>query len=355
MNTKYDDMKDENQDKEFKLLGNAEWEMSPSQKMMCMFPEDNGSQPPQQPKRHRWVWWLLAVVLVIVLIVIGVVLGSSLSSEENESLVDKVLASRPVQTPEDVKEWLIQSEQNSCVYETRYTVECRYDSALCSMRTDTVDTLRVLIGQRSYTAIKEVKANELPVRIFYPLNATPHLDVGLHCLNDTINNILFFQAADVRADNGGIVGAFVKQGKPLSWGLSKKGYCAILENEVTIGVAENSPLFEKATEMGGDFFRQYPLVDNGVMVENSLELLSLRRALCELEGRIVAVESTEVATLDNFARTLVSLGVKNAIYLTGGVARGWYIPESGVGERLGIWNSLGYKNTSFIIWSPNGM
>lgn len=62
--------------------------------------------------------------------------------------------------------------------------------------------------------------------------------------------ILATQAADVRADNGKIVGAFVVKGKPYSWGLS------------------NSPLFEEATEKGGYFFRQYPLVDKGVLVGN---------------------------------------------------------------------------------------
>lgn len=93
----------------------------------------------------------------------------------------------------------------------------------------------------------------IPLRIYLPLNATPHIEVGYQAVRDTARYILFFQAADVRADNGKIVGAFVRQGKPLSWGLSKQGYCAIIEGEVTIGVAANSPLFEEATERGGDF------------------------------------------------------------------------------------------------------
>lgn len=44
-------------------------------------------------------------------------------------------------------------------------------------------------------------------------------------------------------------------------------YCGVIDGKLTVGVADNSPLFEEATEKGGYFFRQYPLVDNGVLVE----------------------------------------------------------------------------------------
>lgn len=33
---------------------------------------------------------------------------------------------------------------------------------------------------------------------------------------------------------------------------------------MTVGVDDNSPLFEEATEKGGYFFRQFPLVDNAI-------------------------------------------------------------------------------------------
>ena len=45
----------------------------------------------------------------------------------------------------------------------------------------------------------------------------------------------------------------------------------MIDGKVTIGVAENSSLFEEATEKGGYFFRQYPLVDKGTLVENELK------------------------------------------------------------------------------------
>ena len=86
----------------------------------------------------------------------------------------------------------------------------------------------------------------------------PELIVGVLDIHDK-SIILTTQAADFRADNGKISGAYVVKGKPLSWGLSKKGYSGIIDRKITVGVADNSPLFEEATEKGGFFLRQYPL------------------------------------------------------------------------------------------------
>ena len=131
----------------------------------------------------------------------------------------------------------------------------------------------------SCTIVTDTLIDTLHLRIFTPYNATPELHVGRLDTADT-DIILASMAADLRRDNGRIVGAFVHAGEPLSWGLSKRGYCAIFDGQITIGVAENSPLFEQATEQGGYFFRQYPAVDKGVMVENNPENASFRRALC---------------------------------------------------------------------------
>lgn len=198
---------------------------------------------------------------------------------------------------------------------------------------------------------KDTIVNDIPLRVYVPLNSTPRLEIGYHCVDDTINNFLFFQAADVRADNKKIVGAFVLRGKPLSWGLSKKGYCGIIGDEVTVGVADNSPLFEQATETGGYFFRQYPLVSNSVLVENELKSQSIRRGLCELEDRVVVVETLSRESLHDFSQALVDIGVANAIYLVGGTAIAWYHNMEGKSEALGEWQPRLYPNTSFIIWS----
>lgn len=198
---------------------------------------------------------------------------------------------------------------------------------------------------------KDTTINDIPMRLYVPLNMTPRLEVGYKCIDDTTNNMLLFQAADVRADNKKIVGAFVLRGKPLSWGLSKKGYCGIIGDQVTIGVANNSPLFEQATEVGGYFFRQYPLVSDGMLVENELKSQSTRRGLCELEGRVVVAETFTPESLHDFSQALVDLGTTNAIYLVGSSAIGWYRTMDGLGIASGQWEPRVYKNVSFIVWA----
>lgn len=200
------------------------------------------------------------------------------------------------------------------------------------------------------TVTTDITINDIPLRVYLPLNSVPHLEVGYGVTKKCQNNILFFQAADVRADNGKIVGAFVLQGKPLSWGLSKRGFCAVVDGNVTIGVADNSPLFEKATEEEGDFFRQYPLVDNGRLVENELKNKSIRRALCEINAHIVVVETQSVESMHDFSQALVDLGAQNAIYLVGSSAMGWAMDIHGNGTKMGLWDPRKIKNISFIVW-----
>ena len=191
--------------------------------------------------------------------------------------------------------------------------------------------------------------NDIPLRIYIPHNAKMSLHVGRLDKRDT--SIIFAaQAADIRRDNRKIVGAFVLKGEPLAWGLSKKGYCAIINDKITIGIADNSPLFEQATETDGYFFRQYPLVDNGKLVENEPKNKSVRRALCDRNGEVMMVESLSNESFHDFAQALVDLGITNAIYLVGSSAYGWAVNDNGDRIEFGIENLRLPKNASYIVW-----
>ena len=201
---------------------------------------------------------------------------------------------------------------------------------------------------------KDTLVNDIPLRLFIPHNADMSLHVGKMDYNDS-TVVYAAQAADVRADNGGIVGAFVLKGEPLAWGLSKKGYCASINGVVTVGVADNSPLFEQATEQGGYFFRQYPLVCDGVIVENELKGKSIRRGLCDRQGEIFMVETGSAESFHDFSQALVDLGVDQAIYLVGSSAYGWAVNEAGDVYEFGDKNYYGGrrrqpKNTTYIVW-----
>ena len=209
-----------------------------------------------------------------------------------------------------------------------------------------LDSLSSPIVQRIDTTI-----NDVQLTLYIPHNATPRLTVGAPD-PETRRAILAFQAADIRADNRKILGAFVLQGHPLAWGLSKKGYCAILDDKVTIGVADNSPLFEEATEKGGYFFRQYGLVDNGQLVENEPKNKTMRKALCDRAGQIFVAVSETDESMHDFAQALVDLGVDNAIYLVGShSAFGWWKNEAGETEYFSQdKHRQSFRNESYVVW-----
>lgn len=205
--------------------------------------------------------------------------------------------------------------------------------------------------ERSFTERRDTVINDVRLALYIPHNAAPELTVGVPDRNDR-RIILAAQAADIRKDNREILGAFVLKGEPLAWGLSKKGFCAIIEGKVTVGVSENSPLFEEATEKEGYFFRQYPLVDNGVLVENEPKNKTMRKALCARAGQIFVAVSESDESFHDFAQALIDLGVENAIYLVGShSAFGWYIDAEGQKTLFAPDIHRGtYKNESYIIW-----
>lgn len=212
-----------------------------------------------------------------------------------------------------------------------------------------VDTLN-----GGYIDIRDTLINDILMKIYIPRSAEMTLHIGRMDKNDT-TIIYAAQAADIRADNGEIVGAFVLKGEPKSLGLSKKGYCASIDGKVYIGVADNSPLFEEATSKGGYFFRQYPLVDNRKLVDNQIKGKSIRRGICDSQGRIFMVETTTRESFHDFSQALIDLGVDNAIYLVGSSAYGWAVDKDGNSHEFGkdIYADNPYKtpkNISYIVW-----
>ena len=203
----------------------------------------------------------------------------------------------------------------------------------------------------SFTEKIDTVINDVALSLYIPHNAVPELTLGVPDRNDK-SIILAAQAADIRKDNRKILGAFVLKGEPLAWGLSKKGFCAIIDGNVTVGVSENSPLFEEATEKEGYFFRQFPLVDNGVLVENEPKNKTMRKALCSRAGQILVAVSETDESFHDFAQALVDLGVENAIYLVGSHSSfGWYIDEGREKTLFAPDVHRGtYRNENYIVW-----
>lgn len=200
-----------------------------------------------------------------------------------------------------------------------------------------------------YVEVCDTTIGGVPLLVITPFDATPRLQVGTDALNDSAA-VLVVQAADVRGDNGEIVGAFVADGRLLSKGQSKSGFCAIIGGQLTVGVAEATPYLEQALENEGYFFRQYPLVVANQIVENKPKGRALRKALAELNGKTVVVIGRKRQTFHEFSQTLVDLGVSNAIYLVGSLAYGYARDCDGNMIEFGLISDKAPENTNYLIW-----
>ena len=273
----------------------------------------------QEEKKKGGLWGWLAIALMAAACLVGAILYISRDEDPSDA----------------------QEENYEVVFEP--TAPVTQDKEEVKLLGDYSDSTK------AYTEHLKKTVNDIPLDIYIPHNAVPELFLGVPDLQDK-SIVLTTQAADIRADNGKIVGAFVLKGEPLSWGLSKKGYCGIIDGNVTVGVAENSPLFEMATETGGYFFRQYPLVNNGVLVENEPKGKSIRKALCDRNGEIFVVMSQSQESFHDFAQALVDMGVDNAIYLVGSVSYGYFRDYYDHLAVIYDKRRRGYKNENFIVW-----
>lgn len=275
---------------------------------------------------RKVVWAVVAAVIVVAAVVAALLLSKERPSEEAES----------VAAIEEVG--LFEQEAVDVEREEQY----RFIG-------EQVDSLA-----QGYCEVRDTIVAEHPLRLFIPHNATMSLHVGRVDKED--DSIIYTaQAADIRRDNGRILGAFVMAGEELAWGLTKKGFCASIDGKVTVGVSDNSPLFDEAVAKGGHFFRQYPLVKDGVVVENNPENVAIRRAICDRYGEIFMVESLEKLSFHDFSIALVTLGVEQGIYLVGSDAYGWAVDKKGNRHEFGVANYYTGRrrmprNTSYIIW-----
>lgn len=228
------------------------------------------------------------------------------------------------------------------------------DTANQSVQSASIST-EIDFIEPGFTEIRDTLINDIPLKLFIPHNAEFSLQIGTVDKKDS-SVIFTAQAADIRSDNGDIVGAFVLKGEPITRGKSKSGFCAAINGKITIGVAQSTPLFEEATEHEGYFFRQYPLVSNGKLIENKPKGKSIRRAICDRYGEIFMVESGTKESFHDFAQALVDLGVDQAIYLVGSSGYGWAIDENGNKHEFGIERSdIRFKKNikpriSYLVW-----
>ena len=212
-----------------------------------------------------------------------------------------------------------------------------------------LDTHDTLVG----VTLRDTVVNDISLAIYQPHSLKPSLHVGdlVGPQRDT-SIVMALQAADIRADNKEIVSAFVLRGEIISRGTAKPGFCAIIDGRVTLGLDEATPLYERAIEHEGDFFRQYPLVADGHIVESRIKNKALRRALAIIGGHLVVVTTHSRESLHDFSQALVDLGAETAVNLVGGkMCTGWItLTDSTVMPTMQAQEPLP-PSVNYIIWT----
>ncbi len=293
-------------------------------------------KPGQQRPRRGRKWLLLAFVVGFLTAALFVALkgcGSEAAEDDGEYPVLK-------------QPGTIESEGNLPVD----SVPADNDAAADTRTELPGQTVTQVEPVKAHIAMRDTTVSGARLTVYTPVDAVAELAIGVEALADS-TVLMAFQAADIRADNGQIVSAFVERGQLISTGQSKAGFCAIIDGKITLGVADVTQYFEQALTSGGYFFRQYPLVVGNQVIENKPRGKSLRKALAELNGRVVVVVSHNELTFGEFSRALVDMGVSTAIYLVGSKSYGIVrLPDGDVLE-YNIQSDRKYPEyTNFIVW-----
>lgn len=211
------------------------------------------------------------------------------------------------------------------------------------------DIADITPANERYTSRRDTTVNGTRLIVLTPHGAIPTLEVGNEVVTDT-TAVLAAQAADIRRDNGEIAGAYVMKGNLLSKGGAKAGYCSIVNGEINIGVADATPMLEQALMSGGYFFRQYPLVAAGQLIENKPQGKARRKALAEIDGTMSVVMSTDKLTFHDFSQALIDAGARNAIYLVGANSTVFYNHRDGRRHFMGPIDENAPDNINYMVW-----
>ena len=248
-------------------------------------------------KRHIWGWIVAAVIVALLLIIVGLQL--KVAAPEKEEAEDVVL---PTSATAEENTQLLQEE-------TKVTVE-----AGVTLLTDTINDVQLKLygmeGLRAELSFEEPATDDEEV-------------------------YLYTNCADVRADNGKVVCAFVQKGELLSTGNNRSGYFAAVGDNTVIGVESNDSIQNYVMENGGYFFRQFALVSAGQIGDIRLKGKVERCALGMKEGKLYYIETVNRESMYDFAEALCDYGFTDAIYITGGCRHRYYRDKDGTKHDMG--------------------
>lgn len=207
----------------------------------------------------------------------------------------------------------------------------------------------------AYTEMIDTMFQEHQLHIYHVRYGIPELYVCDSTNIDTSDmNIVFAaQAAEYsKEEPRKICGFFIKDGEILATGnQSKEGFCAIINHNISLGAGKNTPLFEEAINEKGDFFRNPPLVVNGIPQKSDKKQSGYRRALCSYNNEIVYIVCDEKMSLTDFAKLLSDFGVVTAVNMMGSLGAICFCrDQEGKFYYRGVNNYDTYENVNYLIW-----
>jgi len=138
-------------------------------------------------------------------------------------------------------------------------------------------------------------------------------------------------------------GLTIENGKKKTSSVNKSlnGFVKIENREITFYQFNNTLIEEVANEVvkeKGSLFQQQLLIYDNRVVDCKLfgNKINIRRALLEMNGTYLVMQSIENITIQDFQIALQEIEVKNAIYLDmGSYSEGWFIDNAGKKQLLG--------------------
>lgn len=314
-------------DDEIRVLGNIKkdihYDISPKP-LTSEFDFEKFEEAIIKKRTRRNRWWILAISIVSIIAIVAIIMAIYLYLPQQKTTRPLVYDDEEVQSQYIVSDSI--ADRLMHVAPTK---------------------------PQGYAIVKDTVVNDIPLKIFIPRNAVPELVMGN--INKTDSSIILgAMAADFGPDKrkGWIVaGGFILKGELISHSKSKYGFCAINDGEITLGNALKTELFEKCITDSGDFFRQYPLVENNVPLYSRKRNRTICRALCERAGKFIVVESLTTERFTDFANALAQLDIDNAITLMcSSMSVRWAIDKQGRRYETGAMEQEFPEVVNFIVW-----
>ena len=222
-----------------------------------------------------------------------------------------------------------------------------------SIRLKAAEIKDAVVVSSAYVSTMKAEASGISMNIYQLIDGKPGFTITKPETSNK-NILLSIAASFTGKDLASIMGQHVVDGVKMSGYGKPNGYCVILGKKMLIKEASDSLQYytDKAVSDKGDLFRQELLVINGEAVPCKLFKAAVPlRAIAIYKGLPTVIETDGAATISDFTKALVTLGVSDALYADmGGWSYGWYRDKDGKNTHLGVLTPNTNNQTNWFVF-----